>query len=337
MNFALHYTKGAGYYEQYKENETFSDYMLNDVVIGGDTIGESDLIRRKWLENDFYGAVGGLHFQDEKVSAVLGGGWNRYDGDHFGTVIWARYPGAGEIRHRWYENRGVKSDWNSYLKTTVEAGKRFSLFADLQIRGIDYSIEGADDDLRNITQEHNYMFFNPKAGINFQVDRDQRAYLFVARANREPNRSNYVDADPAGPVPVKETLLDYEAGYAFQGQGFSFNGNLYFMDYTDQLVLTGEINDIGSAVMTNVNDSYRAGIELSGGIEFTSWLRWDLNATFSRNRILDFTSYVDNWDYWSDPENETYQVLEELGTTDLSFSPEIMFNSKLDVEPVKHL
>jgi iron complex outermembrane receptor protein len=336
-NAALHYTKGAGYYEQYKEDELLADYLLGDVIQGGDTITVSDLIRRKWLDNGFYGMVGGLHYQNDRIGAVLGGGWNRYDGDHFGTVIWARHPGNSEIRHRWYENRGVKSDWNSYLKTSIQAGDRLSFFADLQVRGIDYEIEGIDDDLRDISQQHHYLFFNPKSGINVQIDGRQRAYLFVARANREPNRSNFVDADPAGPLPVHETLLDYEAGYSYQGEDLSFSVNLYFMDYINQLVLTGEINDVGSAVMTNVKDSYRAGIELLAGARLASWLRWDVNATFSGNRIPDYLGYVDNWDYWSDPDNEPYQVEEELGTTDLSFSPGIIFNSLIDLEPLEHL
>ena len=336
-NAALHYTKGSGYYEQYKEDETLSDYLLEDVIIGGDTIGESDLIRRKWLDNDFYGIVGGLHYQATKFSAILGGGWNRYAGDHFGTVIWARHAGDAEIRYHWYDNTGIKSDWNSYLKSTLEAGDRISFYADLQLRGIDYRIEGADDDLRDISQEHHYLFFNPKTGINFELNQHQRAYIFVARANREPNRTNFVDADPSGPVPVKETLIDYEAGYVVRDRNFNLNANLYYMDYTDQLVLTGEINDVGSAVMTNVKDSYRTGIELSGGIRLTSWFRWDVNATFSRNKIVDYSGYVDNWDYWSDPDNEPYQVREELGTTDLSFSPVTVFNNQFDFQPVQNL
>ncbi|MCK5137916.1 MAG: TonB-dependent receptor [Bacteroidales bacterium] len=336
-NVALHYTKGAGYYEQYKEDQSLSSYLLDDVVIGGDTIGESDLIRRKWLDNDFYGFVGGLHYRTDRFSAILGGGWNQYEGDHFGTVIWIRQPGESEIRHRWYENNGMKSDWNSYLKINLETGERISLFTDLQVRGIDYSIQGADDDLRDITQDHHYLFFNPKAGINLQVDRFQKVYIFVARANREPNRSNFVDADPSGPAPVKETMVDYEAGYTIQGQDYNLSANVYYMDYTDQLVLTGEINDVGSAIMTNVKDSYRAGVELAGSARFTSWFQWDFNITFSRNKILHYTGYVDNWDYWSDPVNESYQVKEELGTTDLSFSPGIILNSRLDFQPVQHL
>lgn len=337
LSTALHFTKGAGYYEQYREDQSLDDYQLEEVIAGGDTIRESDLIRRKWLDNDFYGGVASLQYRDERVSTILGGGWNRYDGDHFGTVIWARFPGNSEIRHRWYENSGVKSDWNTYLKTTLETGNALSFFADLQVRGIQYGIEGIDDDLRDITQDHHYLFFNPKAGLNYQAGPSRRAYLFIARANREPNRSNFTDADPAGPVPVRETMIDYEAGYIFGGERFSLSANLYFMDYTDQLVLTGEINDVGAAVMTNVKDSYRAGIEIAAGAKLTSWMRWDVNSTFSRNRILRYTGKVDNWDYWSDPESEPYQVTEDLGGTDLSFSPSVIMNSLLDVEPVRNL
>ncbi len=306
-------------------------------IIGGETITESDLIRRKWLDNDFYGFVGSLQYGEGPLSAILGGGWNRYDGDHYGTVIWARYPGESEIRHRWYENTGVKGDWNTYLKGTLQASDGISVFADLQVRGIQYGISGIDDDLRDLSQEHDYFFFNPKAGVNFQINKQQRAYLMVARANREPNRSNFVDADPAAPVPVPETLMDYEAGYAFQGNSFALEANLYYMDYKNQLVLTGEINDVGSAVMTNVDRSYRTGIELAGGVEITSWLRWDLNATLSSNKILNYVGYVDNWDYWSDPDNEPYQVEENLGTTDLSFSPGLILNSQIGFEPWEHL
>jgi iron complex outermembrane receptor protein len=329
-NIALHYTRGAGYYEQYEEDQELAAYQLEEVILGGDTIRSSDLITRKWLDNDFYGIVGGLHYKGHRLGAVLGGGFNRYDGDHFGTVIWARYPGEAEIRHRWYENTGLKTDWNTYVKTTIEAGRGLSFFADLQLRGIDYSIDGIDDDLRDITQEHDYFFFNPKAGLNLQLSQRQRAYVYLARASREPNRSNFTDADPNGPVPVHETLMDYEAGYEYRGEGLILSANLYYMDYTDQLVLTGEINDVGSAIMTNVADSYRTGVELSAGARLTSWMRWDVNATLSSNKIRDYVGYVDDWDTWG-------QVEERLGTRDLSFSPSVIANSLLDIEPLENL
>lgn len=337
VNAALHYTKGAGYWEEYKEDQALSGYQMEDVIMGTDSITKTDLIRQRWLDNDFFGVVGGLHYKEDWISAILGGGWNRYDGDHFGTVVWARVPGNTEFNHRWYENRGVKTDWNSYLKTSIRAGDWLSLFTDLQIRGIDYSIEGIDNDLRDITQPHHYLFFNPKAGLNFQVDHQQRAYFSVSRANREPNRSNFVDADPARPVPVHETLLDYEAGYSYRGEQLSFDANLYYMNYRNQLVMTGEINDVGSPVMTNVKESYRTGLEFSAAARFTSWLRWDVNTTLSSNRIRNYVGYVDNWDYWVDPENEPYQVEEAMETTNLSFSPGIIASSQLDAEPVENL
>ena len=334
---ALHYTKGSGYYEQYEEDQNLADYMIDDVIIGSDTISESNLIRRKWLDNDFYGIVGSLNYQGTKLSAIFGGAWNNYSGDHFGTIIWAEYPGESEIRHRWYENTGKKSDWNTFIKGNFEAGNRISLFADIQLRGIDYNIDGVDDDLRDITQDHNYLFFNPKAGLNFQIDPYQELFAIVARAGREPSRSNYVDAPPSGEAPVKESLLDYELGYRFKSSSVEAEANFYFMDYTDQLVLTGEINDVGSAIMTNVRDSYRMGVELAAKARLSSKFVWGLNLTLSRNKIQNYTGYVDNWDYWSDPDNEPYQFEEKLGTTDLSFSPSFIVNNQFDFQPVKNL
>jgi len=334
---ALHYTRGAGYYEEYKADQILSDYQMEDIITGSDTVTESNLIRRKWLTNDFYGGIASVHFRGYKLSLVAGGGWNRYDGDHFGTVIWSQYAGNNEIRHHWYDNRGLKSDWNSYVKGSFNPGPKISFFADIQVRGINYSIEGIDDDQRNISQEHDYLFFNPKAGINLQVDPYQQVYGIVARASREPNRSNFVDAPPTGPQPVQETLMDYELGYRFRSRYLEAEANLYYMDYTDQLVLTGEINDVGSAIMTNVKDSYRLGIELSAMARLNSKVKWGLNLTLSSNKILDYTGYVDNWDYWNDPENEPYQVEEYLGATDLSFSPAVILNNQFNVQPIKNL
>jgi iron complex outermembrane receptor protein len=336
-NVALHYTRGAGYYEEYKEDEPLSGYGLEDIISGGDTLQETDLIRQKWLDNHFYGWVGGLHYRQERFTVILGGGWNRYDGDHFGTVIWARHPGDSEIRHRWYEGTGLKTDWNGSLKTTLFAGERLSFFADLQVRGIGYTIGGNDDDLREISQQHSYLFFNPKGGMDFQIDGRQRIYLFVGSASREPNRSNFIDADPNGPVPQHETLLDCEAGYGYLTDLVALSVNIYWMDYTNQLVMTGEINDVGSPVMTNVKESYRTGIELSAGASLARWIRWDLGVTLSSNRIPGYVGYVDNWDYWSDPEHEPYQVEESLGTTHLSFSPGLLLNSQVDLVPLENL
>ncbi len=328
FNSTVHYTKGRGYYEQYKEEESLKDYLLPEIVIGDSIITSTDLIRQKWLDNDYYGAVMSLNLKEENFDLNVGGGINHYIGDHFGEVIWSRYAGVSEIRHRWYENTGYKKDYNIYTKINYRLRNNIHLFTDLQLRGINYNIEGVDDDLRDIGQEHDFFFFNPKFGLNYRPDNKQRMYFSFAVANREPNRTNFVDADPNQPLPVHETLFDYELGYEISERNFRSNVNFYYMDYRDQLVLTGEINDVGSAIMTNVDNSYRLGIEIAAGIRLNNSIRWEGNLTLSKNRIRNMVSFLDNWDYWSDTTGtQNIQIREEHGDTDIAFSPEIVASS----------
>jgi iron complex outermembrane receptor protein len=337
VNGALHYTYGRGFYEQYKQDQDLADYGIPDAITGNDTITSTDLIRRKWLDNDFYGFTWSFSYKHRRMEAFLGGGWNHYDGRHFGKVIWARTAGASEINHEWYRNLGEKRDWNVYLKMNYRAGRRVSLFGDLQYRPIRHDINGMDDDLSRLAESHTYRFLNPKLGVTYDINQQQRLALLVAVGNREPNRTNLVDADPAHPVPTHETLVDYELSYRLNSTRTVLEANLFYMDYNNQLVLTGEINDVGAPIMTNIKESYRRGIELVYGIVPASSLRWDLNLTLSQNRIRNYTSYVDNWDFWSDPEKEPYQLVNELGETDLSFSPSLVGGSNLTYEPVSGL
>jgi len=320
LNLCLHYSGGKGYYEQYKEDEDYSDYQMDNILIGSNLIEETDLIRRKWLDNDFYGVTYSLKYKKDKWDASIGGAWNKYIGGHFGKVIWARYAGDSELNHEWYNSDATKADINLYGKINYYLSTKLNLYADMQTRHIDYIIDGIDDDLRNITQKHTYTFFNPKLGTFLKLNKNQSAYFSFGIAHREPNRHNFVDADPAGPVPVPEMLKDYELGYNLRLSDFRFTGNIYFMDYDNQLVLTGEINDVGSPVMTNVEKSYRTGIELQTAIQIADKIEWEMNATLSRNKIKNFTEYVDNWDTWS-------QVSTNLGETDISFSPVIIMGS----------
>lgn len=337
FNSTLHYTYGRGYYEQYKEDEYLPDYQLPEINFQDTLISNTDLIRQKWLDNHFYGAVLSLNLRKKMYELTLGGGVNRYIGDHFGEVIWARYASVSEIGYRWYENRGDKLDYNVFGKLNHRLTKSLNLYSDIQLRGIQYSILGIDDDLRSITQEHNFLFFNPKFGINYRPVNNQRVYFSFAVANREPNRSNFVDADPNQPMPVHETLYNYELGYELRGANARGVLNFYYMSYDDQLVLTGEINDVGSPVMTNVDESYRLGVELSGGYRFNHFLEWEGNLALSRNRILNMVGFVDNWDFWEDPENEPVQIREELGSTEIAFSPSVVASSVLSMKPFKGL
>ncbi|WP_163708602.1 TonB-dependent receptor [Mangrovibacterium lignilyticum] len=345
LNAALHYTYGRGYYENYEYDQDYADYQMT----APSGIDMTDLVARKWLDNDFYGATYSLNYDDGKNAFTFGGGYNEYDGRHFGRVIWAQYMGDNVIENdwyggtsidsefEWYRSRGVKKDFNLFGKYNLQITKALSLYADMQYRHIDYSINGIDDDLRDISQKHKFDFFNPKLGIYYKPNAQNQAYVSYAQAHREPNRSNFVDADPAGKQPVYETLNDFEAGYTFLNRNFSIGANLYYMLYKDQLIQTGEINDVGSAIMVNVDDSYRTGIELMGGVKITRSLKWDVNATFSQNKIKNFTEHVDNWDYWYDTENEPYQYVNDLGKSDLAFSPGVIVNSLLSLQAAKGL
>jgi iron complex outermembrane recepter protein len=328
MTAALFYTKGKGYYESFKNDESFVDYGLDDMIIGSDTITSTDLINQKWLDNDFYGLNLSLNYSKNKISAIVGGGWNSYYGNHYGYVIWAEYAGNSFIDKPWYENTGDKRDYNGYLKVTYKLNSVINLFGDIQVRNIHYSIDGTHDDLRDITQDHDFTFFNPKGGIFLNLDERSSLFGSVAVSHREPNRTAYRDANP-GQLVNPEKLLDYELGYNFRTKRFLFEAGYYFMNYKDQLVLTGKINNVGDPILVNVPKSYRTGIELTGGFKIAGKLQWDVNLTFSQNKIRDFVAYTDNWDTW--PE----QKVDTLGTTDISFSPDIIGGSCITWEPFK--
>jgi iron complex outermembrane receptor protein len=330
LTSALFYTKGKGYYESFKNDESYTNYGFEDVIIGGDTITKTNLINQKWLDNDFYGLNLALNYSHNKINATLGVGWNFYNGDHYGYIIWAENSSNSFIDKPWYENIGKKTDYNVFAKANYQLNKFLNLFGDIQVRNIYYSIDGINDDLRNLTQEHSYIFINPKGGVYFTLNKSNNMYASIAVAHREPNRSVYQDADPGQQISA-EQLIDYELGYKYQSKKISLEANYYYMRYRDQLVLTGQINNVGDPIMVNVPNSFRTGIELNGGIQIIQQLRWDMNLTLSRNKVIDFVGYTDNWDTW--PE----QNVDTLGTTDISFSPEIIGSSNITWEPVKPL
>ncbi|PTN04337.1 TonB-dependent receptor [Mangrovibacterium marinum] len=326
LNAALHYTYGRGYYENYAYDQDYAAYQMAAPV----GIDATDMVVRKWLDNDFYGATYSLNYDDGTNAFTFGGGYNEYDGRHFGRVIWAQYMGDNAKDLEWYKGKGTKKDFNLFGKYNLQMTEAMSLYADLQYRHIDYNITGINDELRDVSQKHKFDFFNPKVGLYYKPDAGNEAYISYARANREPNRDNFVDADPNGKQPVAEALNDFEAGYTYRSRNYSVGANLYYMLYKDQLVQTGEINNVGATIMENADDSYRAGIELMGGVKITRALKWDVNATFSQNKIKNFTEYVDDWD-------NVGQIVNNLGKTDLSFSPEVIVNSQISFQPAKDL
>ena len=329
LNAAVFYVDGRGYYEQFKQDQAVADYYLPDIIVENDTITHTDLVRQKWLDNDFYGSVFSLVYSRDQLKLIGGGGINRYVGDHFGKIIWMRYAGDTEKDHEWYSNNADKWDGNLYLKANYQLKQRLNLFADLQYRYVYYLMEGLDDDgyMRELDQEHSYNFFNPKLGAQLEINPGQFAYASFSIGNREPTRQNFKDAtgDPES-TPLAERLRDLELGYSFSSRTVAAQLNIYYMDYKNQLVPTGELSQDGYPIMTNVDKSYRAGVELSFGIQPFSFLEWNASLTLSRNRIRDFVeTYID---YDTDTWEGTASSI-ELGNVDIAYSPSVISSSDL--------
>ena len=336
-NASLHYTKGRGFYEQYRHNDRFSRYNLPNIVVGDQTITRSDLIRRRWLDNDFAGLVYSLNYNSfSALSLTWGGGYNVYDGDHFGEIIWARYAQNANKGHRYYDNQAEKSDFNTFAKVNYEIISGLNLFADLQYRHVNYTFEGPAwvlGEVANLDQQVKYDFFNPKAGFSWAVSPSVKVYAFAGIGNREPVRRDFTESSPES-RPRPEKLRNLELGYRHQGKRTLLGANLYLMDYKDQLILTGQINDVGGFSRTNIENSYRAGIELEAGFIISEKLQWQGNATFSRNKIDFFAEYSDAFDNnW----NWTGTDVREYRNIDIAFSPSVIAASMFTYEPVNKL
>ncbi len=328
FNPTLFYTKGRGFYEQYRERQSFANYGLPNVIIGRDTIKRTDLVRRKWLDNDFYGATYSLDYNsNKKFSANIGGGWNKYDGDHFGEIIWAKNASTSNIRYRWYESNSIKTDFNIFTKAYYQVSEALNFFGDLQYRTVSYDIKGVNDDRTDITQGSDYQFFNPKFGVNYQLSKTSSVYASYAVGNKEPSRQDFVDNAQA---PLAETLRDLEIGYRTAGQKLSFDANFYYMNYKNQLVLTGQVNDVGNAIRVNVPQSYRAGLELMANWKLASKWALSANTTFSQNKIKNFTETIVNYD------GDANQI-NSLSKTDISFSPNFIAGGQLSYNPTKNV
>jgi iron complex outermembrane receptor protein len=329
INAALHYTRGRGYYENLVRNTNFSTFNLPAAIINSDTVASTDFITQRWLRNDFYGFTYSLNFTNKKFTAVLGGGWNQYLGNHFGEIVWAKINAFDGEKYRWYYGTGDKKDLNTFLKLNYSLTGRFNLFADLQMRNINYSIGGFDENLKDVTQLHTYNFFNPKGGLVYNFSEKQKVYASLGVSQREPDRSNFTDADQ-GKVPVPEKLYDYEAGYQVSSSKVTVRANLYYMNYVNQLILTGEINSVGATILTNVPKSYRTGVEIETGVQILGNLNWYGNISLSRNLIPSFIDYTDNWD-------TSVQEMATLKNKTISFSPSLVAGSVLDYYPLKKL
>lgn len=345
LNVALHYTNGLGYYQEYKNDKKLVEYGLEPFYLPGmpEPREKTNLIRRKYVGSDFGGGVFSLNYRDEKLEASVGGGLNRYSNNHYGQVVWVmNYTGLLDPEHEYYRNKGGKTDGNIYLKANYRLTGGLSVYGDLQYRQIHHTIKGDNDkwdwtanpeQLQHLNIREDFRFFNPKAGLFWQIHPNHSAYASFAVAQKEPTRNNYTDG-LFNEVPKAEKLLDYELGYTYRSRWFTAGINLYYMDYKDQLVLNGKMNEIGEPMAENVKSSYRTGMELSLGIQLTDWLRWDINGTWSKNRIKDYIGYTYDMGLSEEgaPVDNMYtQTAIAAGTTPISFSPSFMGNSLVSI------
>ncbi|GAO45713.1 putative TonB-dependent receptor [Flavihumibacter petaseus NBRC 106054] len=322
LNAATFLTRGRGYYEQYKAGEDFAAYGLPYPVIGDSTIETTDLVRQLWLDNYFYGGIYSLQYKQKGTQLTFGGGYNRYDGNHYGNVIWAAV-GVPQ-GYQWYNLDARKTDLNFYGKWQQQLGTRWQTFVDLQYRKVDYRIDGFRDN-PTLFVNNTYNFFNPKLGINYSQG-NWNAFASWSVGNKEPNRDDF----EAGLTqqPEHETLYDWEIGVEqkFHRAAWSLNG--YYMRYHNQLVLTGKVNDVGSYTRTNIPKSYRLGVELQGTIQPLTWLRLQANLNLSDNKVMDFTEYIDDYD-------EGKQVVNQYNKTDISFSPSVVGGYTISFMPFR--
>lgn len=325
FNLATFLTRGKGYYEEYKAGQSYGNYGLPDPVVGSDTLKTTDLIRDRWLDNYFYGTVFSLNYSGNKLAWKLGGGLNYYDAKHYGEIIWAKY--AIEKNYRYYYNTAYKNDFNIYWKGDRAVAPRLHAFLDLQYRYVRYHINGFKDN-PGLKPHNTYHFINPKAGFNYALSKRDRIYVSYAFANKEPNRDDFEANREEAPKP--ERLGDLEAGFDRDGGSYHLHGNVYYMHYKNQLVLTGKINYEGAYTRTNIPQSYRAGLELNGDVRIARLWTLAANAAFSKNKISHFTEYIDDWDNGK-------QVAKPHGETDISFSPEAVGGGSITAAPLKNL
>ena len=318
-NLGLNYTYGRGYYEQYKEDEDFEFYDFEPIEIGGEVINTTDLIRRRWLDNDYYVVNANVNYKKNELDITAGAFYSHYDGDHFGEVIWAKYASNSEIRDRYYEGNGKKDEFTVFAKATYKINEQWSAYGDLQGRFLTYKTTGLTSDIVPLEVDEKYNFFNPKAGLTYELSDKNQLYASYGRAHREPRRADFENG-----ITKPEKLDDYELGWRFKAQKNTINTNIYFMNYKDQLVLTGAIDDTGAPLRATSGKSYRLGVEIDATFLICENFRILPNLALSSNKNLDFVSPIDG-------------ELVNLGTTNLSFSPNIVAGNKFEYEPIINL
>jgi len=301
-NLSFNLTNGLGYYEQYKENDN------------------QDYITRKWLDNQFIVGNYSLNYQNNKVNMNFGSSYSEYDGDHFGKVIWAQNTAGIQVDDRFYDGNGIKKDFSNYVKTTYQLNSKLSLYGDIQFRNINYKTSGSTSDIANFSVNKKYNFFNPKGGLNYLFNKHNNLYFSFARSNREPTRSDY----ESNPNIRSEQLNDFELGWSLTKKKFNVTTNFYMMQYKDQLVLTGSIDDVGTPVRENSGESYRMGLEVETVFNLSDKISILANSAFSDNKNKNFVTSLNG-------------ELVNLGKTNISFSPEIVSSINLLYSPKENM
>lgn len=326
FNTAVFLTRGKGYYEEYKAGQAFASYGLPDVISGGSTITTTDLVRQRWLDNYFYGQIASLQYKGNRDEWMLGGGWTTYDGKHYGTLSWIQ-TGTVPPGYRYYDYPALKRDLNLYSKWQHEIAPNWYSFVDVQYRHVNHRMDGFEGNAALVVNR-SFDFLNPKAGISYSGGNGLQVYFSYALGHKEPNRDDF----QASPVsqPKAETLHDFEWGAEKKTGNITYGANLYYMYYVNQLVLTGQINDVGAYPRINIPRSHRLGIELQGSARAASWMRAGANLSLSSNKISSFTEYLDNWDTGG-------QDAVPHRNTNISFSPSVISGATLDFYPVKNL
>jgi len=317
-NVSVNYTRGFGYFEQYKEDQSFSTYGLNPIGMGGDTINSTDLIRRRYLDNHFYAANADVNYKKDNLEVNAGAFYSSYTGDHYGEILWARYASDSETGDRYYDGDANKSEFTVFSKATYSFGDAWTLFGDLQGRFINYKTSGITSDLVEMVMDEDYSFFNPKAGVTYKLNPSNQFYFSYGKAHREPSRTDFREN-----ITTAEKLDDFELGWRFTSKNTKVSTNLYYMDYKDQLVLSGEMSDTGRPLRTSSGNSYRFGLEIDAEVQIMPTLKIRPNIALSSNKNRDFVTSIDG-------------ELRNLGKTNISFSPSVIAANMLEYTPVKN-
>ena len=315
---ALNYTAGSGYFEQFKDDENAADF--NNLIVDG-----SDVIVRRWLDNDFYVFNFNTNYKTDKLNFISGISYSNYTGDHFGEVIWGdNLTSTTNIRDRYYFSDAKKTDFSVFAKATFDISDKVSGYLDLQGRFVGYQTKGITSDREAIDVDENFSFFNPKLGLTYKINGQNSLYASFAVANREPNRNDFESSIVTNNKVKHETLFDYELGWRLKSENFKLNTNIYFMDYDNQLVLRGDLDDVGAAIRVNSKESYRLGLEIDADITLSEQFSIRPNIAFSSNKNLNFTRSLNG-------------NIKNLGTTNLSFSPNIVVGNSINYQPVENL